>query len=398
MAGLFPFLLILCIAVILVRLLSRVKTQGKHLNSDASTIAVSEHTKPGLSPESEGGFWSGTHTIWGVALPLADPLNRGSLSSAQRAHLHRVLEQLRASRSDPTRCERAYGVSKQLSMAYTLAIAPEGWELYALGREFSLPRTRFYDEHGAEICETLRASATAALLDHYAEPRLQLEREVTERERRAYHSFAGTDGRIQYVDPERKCWNSVAGVDIRWADSREYYQRLLLMAECGELVSQRDKSMAWASHPDSIRAYLTKLNRTPDFKKDIFTLVRRAENDVRANRGVPSVGEGWVSETDLYYRVRSLLPGEIVQHHGKPVWLGRQHLDIWIPSRMAAIEYQGIQHFRAIDFFGGETAFEDRKRRDAGKRTLCEKHGVRLLEIAYDSPPSYDALQGFLGL
>jgi hypothetical protein len=132
------------------------------------------------------------------------------------------------------------------------------------------------------------------------------------------------------------------------------------------------------------RSWLARLDATPDLGKAVFTLVREAENEVRRSRGVPAVGESWVSETELLYSVHELLPDVEVVHHGQPKWLGRQHLDIWIPSKAVAIEYNGEQHFRAVGFFGGEDAFQKAQERDARKRDLCRKNKLHLIEIAYD--------------
>ena len=114
--------------------------------------------------------------------------------------------------------------------------------------------------------------------------------------------------------------------------------------------------------------------------------LRHAEDLWRQKNQLPLIGEGWKSETELYHRVKKYLPNEEVIMHGKPKWLGRQHFDIWIPKRKVAIEYQGEQHDQPIDFFGGEVAFEQNKRRDARKKSLCIKNGVKLIEVR----PGYD--------
>ena len=51
---------------------------------------------------------------------------------------------------------------------------------------------------------------------------------------------------------------------------------------------------------------------------------------------------------------------------------------------MIALEYQGEQHFRPIDFFGGEKAFLQNQKRDEKKRKLSEKHGAKLIEVLPD--------------
>ena len=127
----------------------------------------------------------------------------------------------------------------------------------------------------------------------------------------------------------------------------------------------------------------TGINRQTFYEKceKVATdLGRTAENYFRKNIGVPAIGEGWVSETHLFYEIKNRLDCEVI-HHGKPKWLGRQHFDIWIPSLNVAIEYQGTQHDKPVDFFGGEKAFKENQKRDKKKRELCLKHNVRLIEV-----------------
>lgn len=47
------------------------------------------------------------------------------------------------------------------------------------------------------------------------------------------------------------------------------------------------------------------------------------------------------------------------------------------------IEYDGEQHFRPVDFWGGETGFEQTKTRDKIKNRYCHLHHIPLLRIPY---------------
>ena len=104
-------------------------------------------------------------------------------------------------------------------------------------------------------------------------------------------------------------------------------------------------------------------------------MVREAENTVREESNLPRVGEGWISETELYHTIRDLFISEIVIPHGRPMWLAPQHLDIYFPEREIGLEYQGAQHSRPVNYFGGETAYNKQKARDRRKEKLCEKNG-----------------------
>jgi hypothetical protein len=113
----------------------------------------------------------------------------------------------------------------------------------------------------------------------------------------------------------------------------------------------------------------------------IKILSREAENTAREELGIPRVGEGWLAETELYYRLKESLSGIEVLHHGRPDWLSRQHLDILIPSLGVAIEYQGKQHDQPVKYFGGEEAFKKTQSLDKKKIRLCKQNGVTLLHV-----------------
>jgi hypothetical protein len=58
-------------------------------------------------------------------------------------------------------------------------------------------------------------------------------------------------------------------------------------------------------------------------------------------------------------------------------------LDFYLPEYNAAIEVQGEQHYKPIDFFGGEETFINQQKRDKRKLNLCEKHNVKMFYIRH---------------
>ena len=58
--------------------------------------------------------------------------------------------------------------------------------------------------------------------------------------------------------------------------------------------------------------------------------------------------------------------------------------DFYLPERNMCIEFDGEQHFRPVEFFGGEDAFKLRKKKDKIKNEYCEKNNIYLLRIKYD--------------
>ena len=47
--------------------------------------------------------------------------------------------------------------------------------------------------------------------------------------------------------------------------------------------------------------------------------------------------------------------------------------DFYLPDHNCCIEYDGIQHFKSIDFFGGEEEFKIRRNNDNIKNNFCQK-------------------------
>lgn len=56
----------------------------------------------------------------------------------------------------------------------------------------------------------------------------------------------------------------------------------------------------------------------------------------------------------------------------------RQEIDIWIPDLKLAVEYDGGQHFKAVDYFGGREGLIKQKIRDLNKNKLISKHGKEI--------------------
>jgi hypothetical protein len=120
------------------------------------------------------------------------------------------------------------------------------------------------------------------------------------------------------------------------------------------------------------------------FLELVEEILREAENLLRARHNVPKIGEGWVSEMMIFDLIRAVFCE--AQHHASPEWLKPQHLDVFVPSRKLAFEYQGRQHFEPVDFFGGQESLENTARLDRLKARKCRANGVTLIQWLYTEP------------
>lgn len=126
------------------------------------------------------------------------------------------------------------------------------------------------------------------------------------------------------------------------------------------------------------------------FQEAVDEILREAENLLRERYGLPRIGEGWISEMELYNIVKKVF--DDAEHHVSPSWLKPQHLDVYVPSKNIAFEYQGRQHYEPVEFFGGDEAFAKLQKLDLRKSRKCKRNGVSLIYWRYDEPIIEDVL------
>ena len=59
-------------------------------------------------------------------------------------------------------------------------------------------------------------------------------------------------------------------------------------------------------------------------------------------------------------------------------------IDFYLPDYNTFIEYNGIQHYVAKDYFGGEIQLKHQQSRDEYVRNFCSEYSIKLIEIKYD--------------
>ena len=57
--------------------------------------------------------------------------------------------------------------------------------------------------------------------------------------------------------------------------------------------------------------------------------------------------------------------------------------DYYLPQYNMLIEFQGKQHEKPIEYFGGEETFKNQQEHDRRKKNYAQKHNINLLEIWY---------------
>ena len=143
------------------------------------------------------------------------------------------------------------------------------------------------------------------------------------------------------------------------------------------------------NHNNGMEGEIDKLRR--EFQNAI-------ENLVRKQVGYPMIGDAWVSETMLYHIIEEIYPNVEILRHYRPKWLEGLELDIYIPNKKLAFEYQGLQHFQAVEHWGGKEKLKIQKEHDERKKRICEEKGIYLICINYDEELTNDYIRKRISL
>jgi len=143
-------------------------------------------------------------------------------------------------------------------------------------------------------------------------------------------------------------------------------------------------SMYYSSFLQRYLPYFTLMARKEYGKKILDENESRLiEDGLRERFGYPKIGQQWITETTLFKLISMVFPDNEIVHHYRGKELEGLELDIWFPNLLLGIEYQGEQHYKIIDHWGGKDGFEKRTENDRKKKQLCKKLGYRLVEFDY---------------
>jgi ssDNA-binding Zn-finger/Zn-ribbon topoisomerase 1 len=94
------------------------------------------------------------------------------------------------------------------------------------------------------------------------------------------------------------------------------------------------------------------------------------------------------TESKGEFRIAELLDKSVELYHRE--WMHPEcvdsrplRFDFFAPALNLLIEYDGRQHFEAVDLFGGEDSLAETQRRDQIKNGFADENGYRLLRIPY---------------
>ena len=162
--------------------------------------------------------------------------------------------------------------------------------------------------------------------------------------------------------------------DIRWNSdyilkNLNYINKLLADINKEQICEENYFELYYDAYNESKKKFKESIN---NYESDV--LAQMNDQGIKISK--------WKNEVDLFAIVKKEYSDAQYQYHSK--WLGYQSLDIYIPSLKVGIEYQGEQHYRPINFFGGQEGYEKVVERDKRKYELCRKNNINLIYWKYD--------------
>ena len=131
-----------------------------------------------------------------------------------------------------------------------------------------------------------------------------------------------------------------------------------------------------------------------EFNAEVYTKKYRKlsviEQKVLNQFGILTETKKWKNENILFENVNNILKPlkiDVFREYSIPK-LKQQRLDIYfeINNNKYGLEYQGEQHYKPVDFFGGKRAFIKRKKLDSLKKRRCKKAKINLIEFKHSEP------------
>jgi len=120
---------------------------------------------------------------------------------------------------------------------------------------------------------------------------------------------------------------------------------------------------------------------------DIFANLKQHDYEVelREKLNYPKIPKDnkWISETILFKIVTEFFKNNEVVFHYRGKELNGFEIDIWIPHLKLGIEYQGIQHYKEMEHWGGKKGLGKRRQNDYEKQLIFKELGYSIVYFDY---------------
>lgn len=132
-----------------------------------------------------------------------------------------------------------------------------------------------------------------------------------------------------------------------------------------------------------------KINFKTNKDKILITCIKHGEFLQMINSHLNGAGCPICKESKGEIEIRNYLKNKNIEFKSQKTfenckYIQRLKFDFHIPHINTCIEYNGRQHYKSIDWFGGINSFKSQQKRDKIKIEYCYENNIKLLIIKYD--------------
>lgn len=116
--------------------------------------------------------------------------------------------------------------------------------------------------------------------------------------------------------------------------------------------------------------------------------IKKEEIELLINKGViHNTNKGFVNKNGCivgFYKTTNKRYIEDKYSFDDCIYKRKLRFDFYLPDYNVCIEFQGLQHYIAVDYMGGDVDFQNRQIRDNIKKEYCKSNNIYLIEIPYN--------------
>ena len=132
---------------------------------------------------------------------------------------------------------------------------------------------------------------------------------------------------------------------------------------------------------------------------ETLTFIKQIRDEIREEFGIKTKNKNLINENLLYINLKKIFKKSKILRNFRPNYLKGLELDFYLElgEKKIGIEYQGVQHYKPVKYFGGKKSFKNQKIKDKKKLKLCNQNKIILIEFPYTLDNTANNLLKLLG-
>lgn len=132
---------------------------------------------------------------------------------------------------------------------------------------------------------------------------------------------------------------------------------------------------------------------------ETVTFINQIRDEIREEFGIKTKNKNLINENLLYMNLKKIFKKSKILRNFRPNYLKGLELDFYLElgEKRIGIEYQGVQHYKPVKYFGGKKSFKNQKIKDKKKIKLCNQNKIILIEFPYNLDNTTNNLLKLLG-